>query len=221
MLTQYQVCASFSRNEACFLEEGNWQIAIRNALSDTNPTSDRGRYSISLKLIMAMLPGIAKRATSAVCMGCSFATQRTQHIIDDINILNGRLSSWREAFNDYIRIRQEKTPGFDDRDQELELLGTSFVLEMLFNRFSGAVCPERRFDAEQRALSLATRAVTLAANIPAHNGRASFYLGQKAKFAQATIDSAQSWADDTAAGQIMTPEPFRQWCKAMGRHVPS
>ena len=221
-----------------------WNKALEQATETQEIFTDRSPLAVSLMLLMAKVPGLAKRTTHAVVVTVPQEAQDEQHeqelqdLMADVDSLRARIVKWRRDFNtalihavgptdNWISSTGSNTTlerGTDDAGKRYELLGISLVVHMLAGRMLVSLSPPGDRGAlllEDEVQAVAAELGQVHRSVPSggRNHRARFVLLQKTKIADAAVATHADFRraamrDD---GRAVEPLVLKRFCELLGR----
>lgn len=168
-------------------------------------------------MIKPHLPGIAKRTNHAVLKQDTFQLEDFEAIAADIRDLRSSILTWRSNFNVALLNVDERTRAdATDFGKRYELLSLSIISNIILNRLLLSIMPKERVVLEEEVQILAVELKTVQGSLK-HNRRAEFFLGQKAKIADAAINTHMYFRDVLDSGVIVEMWRLEKFFHAIGR----
>lgn len=166
------------------------------------------------------MPGIFAEITNIVCQEKSLSQSAQARAIQTVRQFRKDLIQWSSTYCSYILTQGARQQRHRPDDKLVELLGTSLLLRIIASRLLGAISTAERAVLEDEALCLAKEVTTLEKDMSSVNRRASFYLAQKARVANATLQTSGLWEDTDIAsteGKLIEKWKFERWCSLIPR----
>jgi len=196
--------------------------------------TDRSPLGISLMLLMAKIPGLAKRTNHTIAVAALQREipneQSLYDLTNELHILRNELIAWRRDLNTTLIYALDssddstKERNMQGADKRYELLGVSLVIHMHASRMLVSLSPPGDRSGlllEDEVQALATELKQIQRSVPPNerNYRACFALTQKAKVADAAIATHASFrrAAVRTEGRVIDPYVLKGFCEALGR----
>lgn len=206
-----------------FLNEPEWQSALRSTIIPETQFGDRSEPVVTFWMISACAPGLFKRATEVIVNQCF---DQKEEIVNELAGLLDKYSKW------YARWDQELTVGLDfemqrplfDDDaslQRAEVFTRSLAFMALTNRFLFALDPDQFSVAENEATSAASRVVQLGESVGTDSVQ-KLRIRVAMKIAWSILTTTQQWSERELSplaeqGGTINPQIFSAWCALLGR----
>ncbi len=171
---------------------------------------------------MSKIPGLARRSSNLVIHQDTMKLQDFDGVTSDVRALRSSVIAWRRDYNtamihDANRGRtHERGTGVKVFDKRYEMLGMSLVVHILASRMLVCIAPTSRALLEEEVQSLALELKSLQESLE-DDGRATFFLAQKAKIADAAIATHIYFLEAAESGRIIEPWRMKKYCEAIGR----
>lgn len=168
-------------------------------------------------MLMAKLPGIAKRTGHVIVAQDVLQPEDFVALVDNVRVVRAGIITWRRSFNIALLQIEQRPPGETaDFGKRYELLGLSLIINIMASRMLCCIVPNERafLEEEIQYLAVEFQAVKRSAE---HNHRASFFLAQKAKIANAAITTHADFQCIAGSGRIVDLCRWQRFCKAIGR----
>jgi hypothetical protein len=166
---------------------------------------------------MAKVPDLAKRTGHAVVIQNTLRPDDFEAIAADIRDVRSAIVTWRRKFNTAL-IHAEERSRNDTADfgKRYELVGISLIINILVSRMLCSIVPNERSILEEEVQNLAAELKALHGSVE-NNKRASFFLAQKAKIADAAIATHADFQNVVGSGRIVDPWRLKRFCETLGR----
>jgi hypothetical protein len=212
-----QCSEALLKNQECFLDDPLWARVFEAAISPHETFTDRSDLGITLMLLMAKIPGLAKRTSHAVVTQDNLQPEDFEAIAADVRGVRSAIVAWRRRFNTAL-IHAEERSRNDTADfgKRYELLGISLIINIVVSRMLCAIVPHERALLEEEVKSLAIELKAVQASVK-NNKRASFFLAQKARIANAAIATHADFQNVAESGRAVDPWRLKRFCEALGR----
>lgn len=185
-------------------------------------------------LLMAKVPGLAKRTSHAVAMADLQGGHGNEQDIDaltsEVHTLRSKVITWRRDFNMALihSIDSANTNtsvgNMHSASKRYELLGASLVIHMLADRMLVSLSPPqdpggRLLEDEVQGLAAELKQAQRSVPLIPGNHRAEFFLDQKAKIADAVIATHADFRRAAArgTGRVTEARVLKGFCEALGR----
>ncbi|KAF4613431.1 hypothetical protein G7Y89_g15456 [Cudoniella acicularis] len=214
----YPICAeALLNNEACFLDNPKWIEALTAACIPNETFSDRSALGIDLIILKSKIPGLVKKTNHAVFIQETLQPKDFDALADEIRVVRTAIVTWRRKFNTALLHAephpQNKTIDFAKR---YELLGISLIINIMLSRLLASIVPNDRALLEEEAQNLAIELKSVQGSL-GHSKRAQFYFEQKAKLADAAIDTHEEFREEIGSGRVVESWRLERFFEAIGR----
>lgn len=173
---------------------------------------DRSPLGIRLLIILTKLPGLVKKTCHVVAVQDSLRAESFDSVAADLRELRSDITIWRREFNmALIHAKNKANP-----DKRYEFLGTCLIIQIFMSRLLGSILPTERGLLEEEAQCFAVELKHLQGSV-GHHTRDKFLLTQKAKIANAAIDTHDDFAAAVGNGRIIEAWRLRKFCSSFGR----
>jgi len=215
-------------NERCFLEEESWQGVFQSMIVKDAAVSDRSEVAITLLMIKATIPGIAKDVTSAVSQQLYINSPLVVEVTSQAHHIRTNLLSWH---NTYMNILGDSPSDICtntmEGDSRCKIMGVYFSCLILSNRLIAALSPSERREREEEAQQLTRTIFELQKHIDLVRPQASLFVAQAVGLAHVTVATTQDWQESIESKQenrgwpekVITRWRFERWCEAFGRKI--
>jgi hypothetical protein len=214
-----QASETFLQNERSFLEDLDWQEAVRSCTLKTDRYSDRSPLAIQLALLMHRMPGACKRVGDVVC-GENPSKAAINTVREEVRQLRHDLRQWRKSFDtELILDLSSEAVSTRDRYKRLDALGNALVSEIIVARLLGSVSASERFLMEDEIQESATYIHKNMETSMRNDYRTALYLSQKAMVGVACVKTSHLWRAPRVS-ELIEPWKFAAWCDAVPRKSP-
>lgn len=221
MADRLKTTETFYQNQACFLEEPEWQDAILACKVETDFFSDRSPLAIELGALIVRLPGACKRVGDVVCSDNPSA-EAIEGVRHEVRQLREQLRLWRIRFDTELSLDLPLSgAAASQRHKRLDALANEFILDVLLARLLGSVQVSERFLLEDVIQQHGAYILETRGDCIRHDFRAAFYMTQKYAVAVSVIETSHLWRAPCLSGELIEAWKFRQWCDAVPRRTPS
>ena len=133
LTSRCQICEATRKNEACFPQEQQWQEVLESTTAPgEREVSERSRITVSLRKLMAYLPGLFERVSSMVCHNRD-ARHKRRNLLMDVRRVREQMLQYHLSIEDKFQILQHVSESADF-GLLYELVGTSLgALAMMKN----------------------------------------------------------------------------------------
>jgi hypothetical protein len=214
----HQCAESLFNNQKCFLDDPIWTQAIRNATSEQEAFTDRSPLGIRLLILLARVPGLAKKTCHVVTVQDSLQPEDFEPIAAKVRELRSDVLVWRREFNIALIHATDELKRSDNNNsnKRYELLGISHIIQILASRMLACISPDERGLLEEEVQCVAIELKSLQGSV-GHHRRAEFFLTQKARVANAAIDTHDDFAATVGNGRIVEAWRLKRFCNSLGR----
>jgi hypothetical protein len=179
--------------------------------------TDRSKLGVELMMLKPKVSGLAKRTNHAVLMQDALQPEDFKALVSDLHAARSAMVNWRRKFNTAL-IHADERSREDPLDfgKRYELLGVSLVAHIVLSRLLCSIVASERGLLEEEVQNLSLELKTLQGSL-AHNRRAEFFFKQKAKIADAAIDTHTYFRDVVDSGEIVELWRLEKFFDAIGR----
>ncbi|KAL6901083.1 hypothetical protein GGI43DRAFT_403993 [Trichoderma evansii] len=209
----YPICAeALLNNQNCFLDHPMWAQAIQNATLERETFTDRSPLGVRLLLLLTRLPGLVKKTCHMVAVETSPRAEGFGSVTAKVRELRSDVAVWRRELNmALIHANNKANP-----DKRYEFLGTSLIIQIFASRLLGCISPNERGLLEEEVQCFAVELKYLQGSV-GHHTRAEFLLTQKAKVANAAIETRDDFTATVGNGRIVEAWRLRKFCSSLDR----
>lgn len=133
-------------------------------------------------------------------------------VATDLRNLRSDIAVRRREFNMALIHADNKA----NADKRYEFVGTCLIIQIFTSRLLGSIIPNERGLLEEEAQCFAIELKYLQGSVR-HHTRAEFLLTQKAKIANAAIDTRDDFAAVVGNGHIVEAWRLRHFCISLDR----
>ncbi|KAK1238187.1 hypothetical protein MKX08_002766 [Trichoderma sp. CBMAI-0020] len=209
----FPICAEALLNDQeCFLDNPKWAQAIQNATSGRETFMDRSPLGIRLLILLTKLPGLVKKTCHVVAVQNTLRAEDFDSVAAGLRELRSNIAVWRREFNMALIHANNKT----NPDKRYEFLGTCIVIQIFTSRLLSSILPNERRLLEEEAQCFAMELKHLHESVGPRT-RDKFLLTQKARIANAAIDTRDDFAATVGNGRIVEAWRLKRFCSLFGR----
>lgn len=207
-----QCAESLLNNQKCFLDNPIWAQPIKNAIQERETFTDRSPLGIKLLTLLTKLPGLVKKTCHMVAVQSTLRAESFDSLAADLRELRSDIAGWRREFNMVLIHAKNKA----NPDKRYEFLGTCLIIQIFTSRLLGSILPAERGLLEEEAQCFAIELKHLQASVGPRT-REKLLLTQKAKIANAAIETRGDFAAVVGNGRIVEAWRLRKFCSSFGR----
>lgn len=168
-------------------------------------------------MLMAKIPGLAKRTGHAVVVQDTLEPGDFEAIAADIRVVRSAVVTWRRKFNTALIHAEERScRDTTDFGKRYELLAISLIINIMASRLLCSIVPNDRTLLEEEVQNLAVEFKSVQGSVE-HNRRAGFYLAQKAKIVDAAIVTHADFQEAMGSGKVVEPWRLKRFYESLGR----
>ncbi|RFU75534.1 hypothetical protein TARUN_6707 [Trichoderma arundinaceum] len=216
----YPICTeALLNNQKCFLQDPVWTQVIQASAKHESFT-DRSPLGIRLLILMAKVPGLAKNTCHVVTVQQSLKAEDFDAVAAMVRALRSDIIVWRRDFNiALIHAPDEAKRSTNiNTDKRYELLGVALIIQILASRMLVCISLADRGILEEEVQCFAIELKSLQGSV-GHHRRAEVFLTQKAKIADAVIETHDDFAATAGSGRIVESWRLKSFPSRLGRRA--